>query len=710
MNRRLFSAFILIAISAISCGVQASDIQFRGEMGRAEEMAVARFFQPPFTSLSWLRADLTNEEPELGRRFRNYNGDVSGRYLELMTYLASGNQDYHPALRQFIKEIPSRQQADGHFGYDEIDWSAPLDFCDNVVDNMRMTPIFWGNGRFLCGVAKASSAFHDPKLLECAKKLGDFYILTADRFMAPAKIDEYNAGANFAGGYTTCYFHGMEGLIELYRVTGEKKYLDVARQQAEFYKKFDFIPINHTHGMLNNQYALVLLYKITGERDDLARVENRWNDLVDGGYIAPPGGIYEICRPIYNTDEGCAVVDWLRLNLELAKVTGNAKYWNMAERVMQNHFLANQYGTGGFGHRAMESDQVATTGFGPYIAEATWCCDMHGTMAFELIKPFLLNRAKEKIEVNFALDFTSPAMDSVTQWIKNPGQIMSQTITVKDSSLKKLLVRIPDWAEQIADSSDKPLPTENGFAVVSFRPGQATTIIYQGDVMVENRRCGRAAAELGGIALRYGPKVLVLPDHVKKPKIVLPVSVENGFTVSCQPENGSPATDVQLKWIDFATRSGSMGYVFESVKDFAEKTTVSASSRLIPSPRSVEPGEGIFILDPSIRLVFDDNTRQQATFLEEIIQKQIGRPLSSHLTENDPDVRLISLELVPNADQGTEGYTLKIAKNRITIIANASAGLFHGIQTLHQLILLSSQDVPDPKRVELQAVTIEDRP
>ena len=66
----------------------------------------------------------------------------------------------------------------------------------------------------------------------------------------------------------------------------------------------------------------------------------------------------------FGRDEGCAIADWLRLNLALGRVTGKARYWAMAERTLHNHFLQNQTPKGGFGHRDMLCDKDGVYGFG----------------------------------------------------------------------------------------------------------------------------------------------------------------------------------------------------------------------------------------------------------------------------------------------------------------------------------------------------------
>lgn len=63
-------------------------------------------------------------------------------------------------------------------------------------------------------------------------------------------------------------------------------------------------------------------------------------------------------------DGGCALVDWLRLNLELARITGRSRYLAMSERVLLNHLLHNQTENGGFGHRPGADEGIRGRGTG----------------------------------------------------------------------------------------------------------------------------------------------------------------------------------------------------------------------------------------------------------------------------------------------------------------------------------------------------------
>jgi hypothetical protein len=503
-------------------------VSLGGEVGAAADASIKRFSAVPYDSLAWLRADLTGEQVskfddkygrKMRRPYKNYSGDISGRFIEIMAMNSRGSYDIHPLLKDLLAEVLKNQRPGGYFAASGvIDWQQPLDF--KLKGKATMMPGLWGNSRMLCGLVEACRAFNDPALLASARKLGDFYVGILPRFTDPARINEYTGGDTYASGYVTCYFPAMEGLIKLHELTGEKKYLDTAVKMAEFYKSFDRLPIDHSHGMLCNQVSLLLLYEVTKESDYLARVEKRWSDLVEGGYINPAGGILEKCRVQNKKDEGCALADWLRLNLELAQVTGKARYRDMAERTLHNHFLQNQTSNGGFGHRVMFHDKGGVYGFKGSSHEATWCCSFHGQLGFVHLRSHLFERSKDRLTCNFALDFTSSnegkTVVSKILPAAGPGEVLRQSISLGGTPAAVVLVRKPRWADSVTaiDVAGKLLPVveKDGF-VATTGPVSEAVFIYKGGVYAENRRCVRlpdGPVEGEPCVFGFGPKILAI--------------------------------------------------------------------------------------------------------------------------------------------------------------------------------------------------------
>lgn len=497
-------------------------VRIGGAVGEAAARVSRRLLEAPFSSLEWLRADLTGEkvtefDDEYGhawhRPFKNYSGDISGRFLEAMALSAPQNR---PTLlvSRLVDEILQRQHADGSFcSSGPLDWSQPIDFGAGMYA-AKMMPALWGNSRMLCGLIEAARAFDSAPVLNSARRLGDFYHTIEPRFTAAGRISEYTGGDTFAAGYAICYYPAMEGLVKLYRLCGEPKYLDTAIRMAAFYARFDTIPIDHSHGMLCNQVGLLLLHEATGEHDYLDRVESRWEALVAGDYINAAGGILEKCRPRFFRDEGCALVDWLRLNLDLARITGKHRYWAMAERVLHNHLLQNQTASGGFGHRVMIKDDYQSTGFAAEQEEAVWCCTYHGLTGFQLLAGHLCQDRPDGISIPLALDFEVSDEDRrVSSRITESGlagELFRQQVTLARPA--RVRVRLPAWARVSARSSTggpAPAVAEHGGWLSTVEEVGEVTWVYQGGVRYETRHGLAEGKSSPAIRAAYlGPRLL----------------------------------------------------------------------------------------------------------------------------------------------------------------------------------------------------------
>jgi hypothetical protein len=189
------------------CLPNAHDVQLGGTLGEAYRRGVDRLAEDPY-QIAYLRADVSFE---MKRFSTNYSGDVSGRFLEIASLTSPCGKMAPDVLVELLKTITDYQKADGHYGCD-IDWNTPL----NGKKEQIKTPTLWGNARLLVGLLEAHQTYDLPKLLESARRLGDFYVATADRFLDPAREAEYRATGTYANSYVTDYFPAIEGLVRLY--------------------------------------------------------------------------------------------------------------------------------------------------------------------------------------------------------------------------------------------------------------------------------------------------------------------------------------------------------------------------------------------------------------------------------------------------------------------------------------------------------------
>jgi hexosaminidase len=140
-----------------------------------------------------------------------------------------------------------------------------------------------------------------------------------------------------------------------------------------------------------------------------------------------------------------------------------------------------------------------------------------------------------------------------------------------------------------------------------------------------------------------------------------------------------------------------------------ETPTDLTNEVLIPKPVSVTATGKRFRLTPetSIR-VNGDNA--ELNRLAGYLAGELKQATGLQLTTGGDGKNSIELTVgANNATLGAEGYELTINKDKITISANESAGVFYGIQTLLQLTPLKSADAGNPT-FDIATGTISDYP
>jgi len=135
--------------------------------------------------------------------------------------------------------------------------------------------------------------------------------------------------------------------------------------------------------------------------------------------------------------------------------------------------------------------------------------------------------------------------------------------------------------------------------------------------------------------------------------------------------------------------------------------------RLVPLPTSLTTNSGSpFVLTNTTSIAVDPGNAEvarTAELLALVLRPSTGFaiPISTGAT-----IGAIVLRLSPNAALGAEGYQLTSSRDSVRITANAPAGLFHGTQTLRQLLppQIESQLILSPMSWTVPAVTISDSP
>jgi hexosaminidase len=134
----------------------------------------------------------------------------------------------------------------------------------------------------------------------------------------------------------------------------------------------------------------------------------------------------------------------------------------------------------------------------------------------------------------------------------------------------------------------------------------------------------------------------------------------------------------------------------------------SPLGRVVPAPASVRAGGAPYRItrDTAIRVDGSREARRVGAYLAGVLRPSTGYrlPLTGHGTAG------IRLRLA-KGPYGAEGYRLDSGRDGVTLTASAPAGLFHGVQTLRQLLPAAvEKDTVQPGPWLVAGGTVTDRP
>ena len=471
-----------------------------GDFSQRFELTLARVLHgksPAYTD-ELLLADVI---PRHIRRFTNFSGDLSGRYIGAVAAAARHTDRRFASLDRVALEILRHQKPDGHFGDSMSDSGVEAD------DMARL----WGNGRLLIGLLEYHRLNPRPDVLEAARRIGDFLVSVAPVYNSDAVRRQYS-GKHFAMGYI-CWTQNIEGLVELYRVTGSARYRELAQQMAARVARY---PSQHSHGFLSSLRGIVELFKATGEETYLEQAEREWKGIGESGSILIQGAVPEafyphIRRDDIRRDEGCSHADWVRLGLELWRLTGKLQYLEQAEGSLLNGFSFNQFPNGDFGHHVLEENGIGSSG-----VRAWWCCTLHGLRAFPDIAAAAFHSKERVVFYDLPIDSRVDA----DGWKIRADSSLARDGTVRlevveaDGRIGTLAIRRPGWATAIEASVDgRPVPGEmqNGYLRLDrgWRSGESVQVRYRMETRLVHH-----AERPNRVALFHGPWLLGVDERM----------------------------------------------------------------------------------------------------------------------------------------------------------------------------------------------------
>ena len=273
------------------------------------------------------------------------NDEFLYKLIEAAGYYSADNAPIRMVFSKVNADILSAQSDDGYLNsfYDN-----PLVKAKNPDNRFKPTNRF--EFYDFAHLTQAAIAWYrttgDRKLLDGMIRFAD---LICEKFSAPKMLPYTRNRGNRPNLKYEHPNHEM-AMVELYRVTGNKRYLDFARHTLDQYGFWDFEEV-WGHAV---QETLLLtggtdVYLETGDPAMLAQLERMWHDVCDrkmyvtGGIGSKGsgesfGGAYELPNES-SYCETCAAISKVFWDYRMLLATGDCKYADDMEKTLYNATL-----------------------------------------------------------------------------------------------------------------------------------------------------------------------------------------------------------------------------------------------------------------------------------------------------------------------------------------------------------------------------------
>lgn len=199
----------------------------------------------------------------------------------------------------------------------------------------------------------------------------------------------------------------FDGMVEYYRLTGEREWLDLVVGMQE------------------------LIWRT--ERNLVESVG--YNDQFTGA-----------SRHLNGTSEPCDAVHWIRLNYDLYLVTGDVKYVDAAEATFYNAFLAGVFRDGRWGAREVRSHGRHIARFGQSGMRWQHCCVDNLPRTFADIAQFAATREGSAVRVNLYSPFTTDFADATVS-LTGDFPVADKVIAhIRADAGLTVKFRVPAWS------------------------------------------------------------------------------------------------------------------------------------------------------------------------------------------------------------------------------------------------------------------------
>ena len=478
---------------------------------------------------------------------QDWQGEHVGKFLHAaaLTWANTGDPALKTKLDRVVQRLLKTQEEDGYLG--------------TYMPSHRWTSWdVWIHKYDLIGLLTYYQYTHDlpesdparnlsAEALAACRKIGDLLLKT---FGTGEGLRDINKSGEHVGMAPDSV---LEAVVLLHRASNDPRYLEFARYivtnydapggpailaSLETYGSVRRVANAKAYEMTSNFNGLLEMYRVTGDKRLLNNMRVAWDDIVKNRlYLTGSASSHELYQDDFHLPNGnqsnicetCVTVTWEQMNLQMLRLTGEARFAEEIERSAYNHLLGAQKPAG--------DDWVYYTpleGRKQYDSVTT-CCHSSGPRGIALLpEAAAMVSDDDGIVVNLynsgvisaALKSGKVTLEETTAYPLD-GKVAFTVTPERDGARFPLRLRIPAWCtEATVQINGKPVREQaaaGSYVMLKRRWNRGDRVEL--DMKIPVRLTLGDHENEGKAAILFGPLVLAL-DTALNPKIKYPAQAE----------------------------------------------------------------------------------------------------------------------------------------------------------------------------------------